>query len=95
MDEIQRLFDKFDQISANLNEALVNGDAIAVQSLVEEQCQWLATLPRAKITALHHGKLGEIRKQIETQQALIQQALSVTEFFLSRLHQQTSYSALG
>ncbi|MDQ0190664.1 hypothetical protein JI721_11285 [Alicyclobacillus cycloheptanicus] len=95
MNTIHDAFDQIDKINAELFDALVHGDAECVSTLVAMQCEWVSNFPKDQLTSEHRTKLLEISSQIQRQQALIGQALQVSQFFLSQLHRQPSYSALG
>ncbi|WAH42644.1 hypothetical protein NZD89_04155 [Alicyclobacillus fastidiosus] len=95
METIEQYLDKLEEISSELTVALLNGDAMRVQTLVADQCQCMADIQKYHITDAHKIKLKRVHGEVLQQQVLIRQALDVTQYFLQRLHGQTSFSSLA
>jgi len=87
--------DAFEAIALQLDNALTCMDAEMVEKLVIEQCKWMNAVPKNEISVTQVARLSQIGVHVLRQQALIEQALRVTEYFLSRLHESPTITVAG
>ncbi|QQE78117.1 hypothetical protein GI364_19860 [Alicyclobacillus sp. SO9] len=86
---------QLEELTAVLEKKLLEGDASDVASLVVGQCDCLRLLSGVVLTGSDLDRLFVIKDKVVTQQKLVEQALQVTEHFLSNLSQQNSFTYEG
>lgn len=84
-----------DELHPKLILALTNNDSATVQSLVVEQCRLAAQLQRCEISDVQRVRLQGIRERVTEEQALVAQALKLSEYFLTQLHKESRVVEFG
>lgn len=75
--------------------AVTHSDTTHLQPAVIRQCQLLKQLQGQPLDASAHARLASIAQKASLQQELIRQAMQVSEFYLTRLHESRGFSRIG
>jgi hypothetical protein len=67
----------------------------SLEQLVVEQCQWLKRFGAIELDDDSKNRLALISDKVKTQQLLIGQALQISEFFMTRLHEARGFNKTG
>lgn len=84
-----------DELHPKLISALTINDAAAVQNLVVEQCKLAALLQGRELSDIQRERLRHIREHVVEEQAMIAQAVKVSEYFLAQFHKQSILVEFG
>lgn len=84
-----------EQIHEDLMDALVRNDTAQIEALVMAQCRQMSLFPRTEMSDQDSQRLRALQQKVKQQQTLLEQAAKVTQYFLSRLHHESTFTAFG
>lgn len=91
MTDLQECLDEFEELHGQVMDALTKNEAEKVQDLITKQYACIEQIGSLEITKNDRHRLMEIQTLIQRQNALIQQASEVADYFLSRFYQISSF----
>lgn len=92
---IDEHIDQLEVLTSAVIDAVVQNSTHSIEQLVIEQCQCIKRIDPSELTCQQRLRLQEVARAVDTQQALLGQALSVSEFFLQRLSETRSFNRIG
>ncbi len=94
-DDLLSCLDRIDALTEQITQATAKNEAHAVEQLVIEQCQQVRSLESYSREELPQERIRHIHQAIERQQAVIEQALDVTNHFLKKINELRPFSRMG
>ena len=93
--EAEELLTALEQATDHVIQLIVDNNTAELESGVIRQVQMMKKLASVPQDQLDKGRLEEIKRKIEQQQLLINQALEVSNLFLQAMHELSNFNRMG
>ena len=91
----EAILKELEQITEDVTQALIHSDTKSLEDLVIKQIQWAKRLAVFSPDQIDKNRVLDLISRVNTQQQLVQQALSVTGVFLEGLNEVRAFNRLG
>ena len=86
---------ELEQATDQVIQLIVNNNTQELEKSVIKQVQLMKKLATVSQDTLGENRLRELKRKVEQQQVLVNQALEVTNLYLQALHELSNFNRLG